>query len=137
MLPPTDKPFSDNCPVVEIFPCEVIPAAPAEIPPVVVNADVVILPLLFIPAADTVPVVVMPALLTFNPPLPTITLPVPVVLMVPAVILCAEVKFPLRFKLVNPNVPATAKLPPTDTLPLVVKDEAWMLPPTDKPFADN
>ena len=130
-------PAAANCPVVEIFPCEVIPAAPAEIPPVVVKADAVILPLLLMPAADTVPVVVMPALLTFNPPLPTITLPVPVVLNVPAVMLCAEVKFPLMLRLVIARPPVIARLPPTDTLPLVVNDEACMLPPTDKPFADN
>ena len=95
------------------------------------------LPLIVIPAAESVPVVVIPALLTFNPPVPTITLPVPVVLIVPAVILCAEVMFPLVFKLVIPKLPTIAKLPPTDTLPLVVNDEDCILPPTDKPFADN
>ena len=59
--------------MVEIFPCEVIPAAPAEMPPVVVKADAVMLPPTDNPFADICPVVdifpceVIPPAVTYNP----------------------------------------------------------------------
>ena len=110
--------------MVEIFPCDVIPATPAEMPPVVVKADALMLPPTDNPFADICPVVdifpcdVIPPAVTYNPF---------VVIVIPE-----AVTAPLGLKL-----PVIARLPPTDTFPLVVNDAACILPPTDKPLADN
>ena len=97
----------------------------------------VILPEL-IPAAVTPPVMLAPAAVT----VPTVVKPAPIV--APSVtakasdeIVPADVKLPLKFRLLNARPPVTARLPPIDTLPVVVNAPALIPPPIVKPGASE
>ena len=133
MLPLTVIPDASIVPTTDKLPA-MFALVPTDNPPVVVIAPAVMLPPIVKPDALIVPVVVIPALLTLKPPVPISMLPVPVVLKVPAVMLCATVKLPPKLRLVVFNV-LTDKLP-IDAVPILadvaVMPAALTVPVTER-----